>query len=658
MPNAINNLPDKGASRSSDTVRSTFLPVSRLDMQKRGWDALDIILVTGDAYVDHPAFGVAVIGRVLESHGYRVGIIAQPDWRDAEDFKRLGRPRLFFGITSGNIDSMVANYTANKRPRKKDDLSPGGKIGRRPDRALIVYANRVRQAFKNVPVVIGGIEASLRRLAHYDYWDNRVRRSILFDSRADILVYGMGEQQVVEIARRLAAGESIDSLDNICGTAVIRKEPTALGDVVRLPSFEAVTDSTKAFGQAFVAFYREQNPFTAKAVVQAHGDRYAVVFPPPKPLAQADLDAVYELDYRRGWHPDDDAGGGVPGLETVRHSLITHRGCCGECNFCSLYFHQGRLVQSRSADSIVREAERLVRDSSFHGTISDMGGPTANLYGAECSRWSTKGFCRNKRCMVPKTCPSLDPGTAKSLSLYRRIRALAGVNHAFVGSGFRHDLFGDDGTDAFLEELCRFHVSGRMKVAPEHVSDSVLEIMGKPSIRAYDAFVAQFKRVGKRLPAPRFLVNYFISAHPGATLESALEMARYLIARNMHPEQIQDFIPLPLTLSGVIYYTQEDPFSGKSVYVAKTFRERKMQRALIQYRNPANRPLIREALKRLKAPDLETLFSGASTAHRAKGRKRRSPQRSRSFSTATHGRNTRSGKKDRGSFPAKTQKRG
>ena len=607
-----------------------FLPVSQKDMQQRGWDTLDIILVTGDAYVDHPAFGVALIGRVLESHGYRVGIIAQPDWRDAEDFKRLGRPRLFFGITSGNIDSMVANYTANKRPRKKDDLSPGGKIGRRPDRALIVYANRLRQAFKDVPLVIGGIEASMRRLAHYDYWDNRVRRSILFDSRADMLVYGMGEQQVVEIARRLSAGEAIDSLNNIAGTAVIRKQPIALGEFVALPSFEAVSSSLKSFGQAFVAFYREQNPFTARTVVQAHGDRYAVVFPPPKPLDPEDLDAIYELDYRREWHPDDNAAGGVPGLETVRHSLITHRGCCGECNFCSLYFHQGRLVQSRSADSIVREAKRLVQDPSFHGTISDMGGPTANLYGANCSRWATKGFCGNKRCMVPNTCPSLDPGSSKSLPLYRRIRTLPGVKHAFIGSGFRHDLFGDSCSDAFLEELCRFHVSGRMKVAPEHVSDTVLEIMGKPSIRDYDAFVAQFRRVGKRLPAPRFLVNYFISAHPGATLASALEMARYLIARNMHPEQIQDFIPLPLTLSGVMYYLEKDPFTGKSIYVAKTFRERKMQRALIQYRNPANRQLIREALAQLKAPHLESLFWGTST-HHAKGLKSRKPKQSRPF---------------------------
>ena len=624
-------------------MHTEFLPILRADMQRRGWDQLDIILITGDAYVDHPAFGVALIGRVLESHGYRVGIIAQPDWRTADDFRRLGRPRLFFGITSGNVDSMVANYTANKRPRKKDDFTPGGKTGSRPDRALIVYANRVRQAFKDAAVVIGGIEASMRRLAHYDYWDNRVRRSILFDARADMLVYGMGERQVVEIARRLSAGEAIDTLDQIAGTAVIRKDPGALGEVVTLPSCEAVTGSRAAFNQAFVGFYQEQNPFTARPVVQAHGDRFAVVYPPPKPLATADLDVIYELDYRRDWHPEYESAGGVPGLETVRHSLITHRGCCGECNFCSLYFHQGRLVQSRSADSIVREAERLVRDPAFHGTISDMGGPTANLYGADCPRWATKGFCGNKRCLVPQTCARLDPGTTQSLPLYRRIRALPGVKHAFIGSGFRHDLFGDKRTDACLEELCRFHVSGRMKVAPEHVSNAVLEAMGKPSIKAYDTFVEQFRRVGKRLPAPRFLVNYFISAHPGATLESALEMARYLIARKMHPEQIQDFIPLPLTLSGAMYHTEKDPFTGKSVYVAKNLRERKMQRALIQYRNPANRQLIRDALRALKAPHLEALFFGTSGHAAAEGPGRRKQGPSGSFSASVRRRSARPG---------------
>ncbi|MBC2709599.1 MAG: YgiQ family radical SAM protein [Desulfosarcina sp.] len=589
-----------------------FLPVSQSGMQRRGWDELDVILITGDAYVDHPSYGVALIGRVLESRGYRVGVIAQPDWRGTDDFRRLGRPRLFFGITSGNVDSMVANYTANKRPRKKDDYTPGGKVGMRPDRALIVYANRVRQAFKDVPVVIGGIEASMRRLAHYDYWNNRVRRSILFDARADILVYGMGESQVVEIARRLSDGEAADRLDHIPGTAVIRKAPAFLNEFVTIPSCEAVADDNEQFNRAFQLFYREQNPVTARPVVQAHGDRYAVVYPPPTPLSEAELDAIYELDYRRNWHPDCDAAGGVPGLETVRHSLVTHRGCSGECNFCSLYFHQGRMVQSRSADSIVRDARRLARDPAFRGTITDMGGPTANLYGADCPRWAKKGFCSKKRCMAPQICPSLDPGYEKSLPLYRRIRAIPGVKHAFIGSGFRHDLFGGSRTDACLDELCRFHISGRMKVAPEHVSDPVLDAMGKPRIETYDAFVKQFNRISKSLPSRRYLVNYFISAHPGSTLKDALEMALYLVKRGMHPEQVQDFIPLPLTQSGAMYHTGKNPITGKRIHVAKTFRERKMQRALVQYRNPSNRQLIRDALKELKEDRLETLFFKAA----------------------------------------------
>jgi len=593
-------------------METDFLPVSRADMQRRSWDRLDVILITGDAYVDHPAYGVALIGRALEAHGFRVGVIAQPDWRTDADFKRLGAPRLFFGITSGNVDSMVANYTANKRSRQKDDYSPGGRPGRRPDRALIVYANRVRQAFKDTAVVIGGIEASMRRLAHYDYWDNRVRRSILFDARADILVYGMGEGQTVAIASRLNAGEKIAELDGIPGTAVIRKDPIALQDPVVLPSCEAVAADPAQFNEAFRLFYGQQNPLTARPVVQAHGDRYAVVFPPPLPLAAKDLDAIYDRDYQRSWHPGYDADGGVPGLETVRHSLVTHRGCCGECNFCSLYFHQGRMVQSRSADSIVREAELLVRDACFHGTITDMGGPTANLYGADCPRWGQKGFCGDKRCLSPQPCKSLDPGYDRGLPLYRRIRAIPGVNHAFIGSGFRHDLFGGEGADACLEELCRHHVSGRMKVAPEHVCATVLDAMGKPPIDTYDAFIDQFGRVGKRLPSQRFLVSYFISAHPGARLEDALEMARYLIKRGMHPEQIQDFIPLPLTLSGAMYHTESDPFTGRRIYVAKTFRERKMQRALVQYRNPSNRQLIRDALRKLKMQHLEGLFFGGA----------------------------------------------
>jgi uncharacterized radical SAM protein YgiQ len=590
-----------------------FLPVSPSDMRRRGWDQLDVILITGDAYVDHPAYGVALIGRVLASHGYRVGVIAQPDWRTAADFKRLGRPRLFFGITSGNVDSMVANYTANKRPRKKDDYTPGGKPGRRPDRALIVYANRVRQAFKDVGVVIGGIEASMRRLAHYDYWDNRVRRSILFDARADMLVYGMGESQTVEIARRLSAGETIDALDHIPGTAVIRKDPAFLDEFVTIPAYEAVIDSHRQFNRAFALFYREQNPVTARPVVQAHGDRWAVVYPPPMPLSQAELDAIYELDYQRVWHPEADAAGGVKGLETVRHSLITHRGCSGECNFCSLYFHQGRMVQSRSADSIVREATRLTRDPAFHGTITDMGGPTANLYGADCPRWAKKGFCRNKRCMAPEVCPSLDPGYGKSLPLYRRIRSIPGVKHAFIGSGFRHDLFGGSGADACLEELCRFHVSGRMKVAPEHICEPVLDAMGKPPIAVYDAFVGQFKRIGNQPSLAALPGQLLHQRAPRFNPERCPGDGRLSDPAGDAPRTGTGFHSLaPDGLRGHVSHGNETPITGKRIHVAKTFRERKMQRALIQYRNPSNRQLIRDALKELKSEHLASLFFKAA----------------------------------------------
>ncbi len=601
---------------------NAFLPVCQSDLQHRGWDRLDVILISGDAYVDHPAYGVALVGRALEAHGFRVGVIAQPDWRTDADFKALGKPRLFFGITSGNVDSMVANYTANKRPRTKDDYSPGGQAGLRPDRAVIVYANRVRQAFTDAAVVIGGLEASMRRLAHYDYWENRVRRSILFDARADLLVYGMGEGPAVEIAGRLRAGATIDQLDGIRGTAVIRKDPNLPEGSVMLPSCEAVTADPAQFNRALRLVYEQQNPHSARPVVQAHGDRFAVVYPPPLPLARNDLDAIYERSYRRSWHPANESAGGVPGLETVRHSLVTHRGCCGECHFCSLYFHQGRLVQSRSADSIVREARRLVRDPAFRGTITDMGGPTANLYGADCRRWEKKGFCGDKRCMAPQTCSHLDPGYGRSLPLYRRVRQIPGVKQAFIGSGFRHDLFGGEGGEACLAELCRFHVSGRMKVAPEHVSNPVLDAMGKPRIDSYDDFVERFKRVGRRLPSRRYLVNYFISAHPGSTLQDALEMALYLLRRGLHPEQVQDFIPLPGTLSGAMYHTEVHPLTGAPLYVAKTFRERKMQRALVQYRNPGSRPLIREALKRLNAHHLETTFSKAADGNRRRGHKK------------------------------------
>lgn len=590
-------------------MRKDFLPISKNDLKERGFKELDIILITGDAYVDHPSYGTAVIGRVLENAGYKVGIIAQPDWKTSSDFLELGSPRLFFGITSGNTDSMIANYSANKKPRKTDDYSHGGKSGIRPDRALLVYANKVRELFgSNAPIVIGGIEASLRRLAHYDYWDNCVRRSILLDSRANIIVYGMGEKQILEITRRLNDGEKINSLDNIRGTVVVRKDISYLKNPVILPSFEEVKDDKEKFNLAFKEIYRQMNPFTAKPVVQKHCNRYVIQFAPSLPRTTEELDNIYELPYTRNYHPVYDKQGGVKGLQTVKFSIISHRGCCGECSFCSLYFHQGRIIQSRSPESILKEAQLICRDKDFRGTITDIGGPTANLYQADCVFWNQKGFCENKYCLVPAKCKNLKLGYKESLDVYRKIRELPKVKHVFIGSGFRYDLLIDNYADDYLKELCKYHISGRMKTAPEHIADKVLKIMNKPPFCIYEKFARKFQEVNKTLGKKQFLVNYFISSHPGSTIEDALKLALYLSERRIHPEQIQDFIPSPMTLSSCIYYTEKHPFTGETIYVPRGVRERKMQRALIQHKNPKNKALLIEALKQLNCLHLLKKF--------------------------------------------------
>jgi uncharacterized radical SAM protein YgiQ len=570
-----------------------FLPASLSDLHDRGWDELDVILVTGDAYVDHPSFGAAVIGRVLEQAGFRVGITAQPDWRATDDFARLGKPRLFFGITAGNLDSMVANYTANKRPRKKDDYAPGGKPGLRPDRAIIVYANRVRETFGDVPIVLGGIEASLRRFAHYDFWDNALRRSILIDSRADMLVFGMGEQQVLEIANRLKDGKA---LKGIPGTAVVARDAEALNDPVVLPSWEEVKGDKEAFNRAFGLMYEQQDPYRGRVLTQKHDTRYVVQFPPAMPLKPRELDQVFALPYERAWHPSYDAAGGVPGFETVRFSIISHRGCCGECAFCGLGLHQGRIIQSRSRESVLREAKLISERPDFRGTITDVGGPTANLYGARCTRWSKAGACKTRQCLMPGKCRNLELGYAESVQLYQDILALPRVKHVFIESGLRYDLLLGDEAAGYLEQLCACHVSGQLKVAPEHTAEPVLHVMNKPGLAVYEAFEKKFRETNRRLKKDQYLVNYFISGHPGCTLADTLEMSLYLLKRRIHPEQIQDFIPLPLTLSGTMFYTGRHPLTGKEVYVPSTLNERKMQRALIQWRNPKNLSLIREAL--------------------------------------------------------------
>jgi len=553
-------------------------------MKERAWEALDVILVSGDAYVDHPSYGTAVMGRVLEAAGLRVGVIAQPDWRSTRDFTRLGAPRLFVGITAGNLDSMVSNYTSRKKPRLRDAYARGGKPGLRPDRATIVYANLVREAFGRVPIVLGGIEASLRRLAHYDWWDNRVRRSLLLDAKADILVYGMGETQILEIAHRLDRG--LD-LAEIPGTVVVRKASVPPTASVEIPSYEEVRDNKDAFNGAFRLIARNQDPFRGKTLVQRHGDRLVMQFPPARPLTEHALDAVYGLPYARMPHPSYEKEGGVPGFETVRFSLVSHRGCCGACSFCSLSMHQGRIIQSRSVASVLEEARRVSEMKGFKGTITDVGGPTANLYRARCALWAKEGGCEDRDCLVPEKCKALKLGYGEALRLYRAILNLPKVKHVFLESGLRYDLLVQEEAADYFEHLCRHHVGGQMKVAPEHAVDRVLRLMNKPEFHVYERFVQRFEKLREKTGKDLYLVNYFISAFPGATVKDEEDLAAYLRRRRMRPEQVQDFTPLPMTLAACMYYTEKHPLTGEKMHVAKSFQERKIHRALIQCALPA-----------------------------------------------------------------------
>ncbi|MBF0493906.1 MAG: YgiQ family radical SAM protein [Candidatus Omnitrophica bacterium] len=597
-----------------------FLPVSKNDMRDRGWDELDVIIVTGDAYVDHPSYGAALIGRLLESKGYKVGIIAQPDWHDTKDFEKLGKPRLFFGVTSGNTDSMIANYSAARKPRKIDKYSPGDRAGLRPDRAAIVYANRIREAFKDVRIVLGGVEASLRRLAHYDYWSGKVRHSILVDSRSDILVYGMGEHQVLEIAERLSGAGQARTLEGIRGTAIITNNLDDIKEHILLPSFEEVSADHEKYNRAFLSVYGEMDPQSARPVVQKDAARYIVQFAPAMPLREKEMDEIYALKYARGWHPAYEASGGVKGFETVKFSITSHRGCPGECSFCSLYFHQGRMIQSRSAASIINEAETIASLRDFKGTITDVGGPTANLYAADCSNWCDKGSCSSRKCLIPEKCVKLKLGYDKCIDLYRKLRAIPKVKFVFIGSGFRYDLMTDSYAENYLKEISKYHVSGLLKIAPEHCSDNVLDLMNKPRFAVYEKFVKLFKETARTLGKNIFIVNYFISAHPGASLAETLKLALYLAKRGVCPEQIQDFIPSPMTRSTCMYYTGVDPFTRKKVYVARDDAERRMQRALIQYDRPANRHLIVAALKKLDSMHVLKKLTGSKHFGRNKGK--------------------------------------
>ncbi len=578
---------------------SAFLPVSREDMAARGWYWYDILLVTGDSYVDHPSFGAAVIGRVLEAEGWRVAVLAQPDWHGPAAFAAMGRPALGVFIGAGNLDSMVAHYTAAKKRRSEDFYSPGKRPGLRPDRACTVYANCAREAFPGVTVVLGGLEASLRRFAHYDYWDDSVRRSILFDARADILSYGMGERAVREIAARLRKKQP---LDGIPGTCVAAKAPPE--GALLLPSYEAVRDDRRACAEATATEYREHDPVRGRALAQAHGDRFLVAYPPAMPLSTPELDAVAELPFTREAHPMYDAQGGVPALDEVRFSVIHNRGCFGGCAFCALAFHQGRMVTCRSRASVVREVERMTHHPLWKGYVSDVGGPTADFRHPSCRKQLTEGMCPDRRCLTPQPCPNLDADHSDYLALLRELRAIPGVKKVFVRSGVRFDYALCDRDGTFLAELVRWHVSGQLKVAPEHCVDSVLSAMGKPPVAVYERFLERYRALNRRYDKEQFVVPYLMSSHPGSTLKDAVALAVYLRDHDMRPEQVQDFYPTPGTLSTCMYHTGLDPMTLREVYVARAPHEKAMQRALLQYREPRNAALVRQALREAGREDL------------------------------------------------------
>ena len=585
--------------------RSKFLPVNIEDMRERGWDSYDFLLVTGDGYVDHPSFGTAVIGRVLEKEGYRVAVLAQPSWQDTKNFKAMGRPRLAVLVNSGNLDSMVAKYTSARKIRSEDYYSPGKKAGLRPDHAAVVYANRAKEAFPGLPVVLGGLEASLRRFAHYDYWDDRVRRSVLADAKADMLIYGMGERPVKEIAAALATGIAPGEITGVCGTAFLAPNRAGLAfEAVGCHSFEKVRDDRRAYAEAAKIQYDEHDAVSGRAVIQPHGERLLVVNPPAAPLSTEELDEAAVLPYTREPHPMYAEMGGIPAIEEVRFSIIHNRGCFGACAFCSLAFHQGRTVTSRSHESIIAEARSFISHPEFKGYIHDVGGPTANFRQPSCKKQLKSGMCRDRRCLAPKPCPAIEADHSDYLALLRKLRALPGVKKVFVRSGLRFDYMLLDKNGEFFSELVEHHISGQLKVAPEHCVDSVLEFMGKPPVKTYERFLEKYRGLNEKHGKKQFVVPYLMSSHPGCKLSDAVELAEYLHKNGRVPEQVQDFYPTPGTLATCMYHTGIDPMTMQPVYVAKTFREKAMQRALLQWTRPDRRRLVIEALKEAGREDL------------------------------------------------------
>lgn len=582
-----------------------FLPISKADMERRGWDECDFVYVIGDAYVDHPSFGHAIISRVLEAAGYRVGIISQPDWKNPQSITILGRPRLGFLVTGGNMDSMVNHYSVSKKHRKMDAFTPGGVIGKRPDYATVVYCNLIRRVYKDIPILIGGIEASLRRMAHYDYWSDKLKRSILLDSQADLLMYGMGERSVVEVADALDSGLKPKDITFVDGTVYRATQVDLMVPYITLPSYQELCEDKRKYAQSFYTQYCNTDPFSGKTLVEPYGPKeYVIQNPAQKPLGQSEMDRVYGLPYMRTYHPSYEAAGGVPAIEEVRFSLVSCRGCFGGCSFCALTFHQGRIVQTRSHESILAEAQQMVWEPDFKGYIHDVGGPTANFRHPSCQKQMTKGVCPTQQCLFPRPCKNLVADHRDYLSLLRKLRSIPGVKKVFIRSGIRFDYLLADSDDTFFKELVQYHVSGQLKVAPEHIADPVLEKMGKPPRAVYDKFLAKYKRLNEQFGLKQFVVPYLMSSHPGSTLKEAVALAEYLRDLGYMPEQVQDFYPTPSTLSTAMYYTGLDPRTMKPVYVPTNPHEKAMQRALIQYRNPKNYMLVHEALVQAGREDL------------------------------------------------------
>ena len=586
-------------------MNKDFLPISKEDMIKRGWDSVDFVYVCGDAYVDHPSFGAAIITRVLESRGYRIGMICQPDWKDEASINVFGKPRLGFLVSSGNMDSMVNHYTVAKKRRSKDAFTPGGEIGKRPDRAVIVYCNMIRKFYKNIPIIIGGLEASLRRMGHYDYWSDKVRRSILLESGADIISYGMGERSIVEIADALSSGIAIKDITYIEGTVYKTRDKSVIFDAIELPSFEEIVSDKRKYAESFNIQYQNTDPFQAKGLFESYGGgTYVVQNPPAKPLTTLEMDDVYALPYMRAYHPIYEKQGGIPAITEIKYSLTSNRGCYGECNFCALTMHEGRIVQARSHESIIEEAKEMIEEPDFKGYIHDVGGPTAEFRGPACSKQMKFGACKGKRCLYPKPCDNLKVDHSDYVKLLRKLRDLPKVKKVFVRSGFRFDYLVADKNKEFLKEICQYHVSGQLRVAPEHISNNVLSKMGKPGVEIYNAFIKEFEKVNKELNMDQYIVPYLMSSHPGSRLEDAIALAEYLRDHHISPDQVQDFYPTPGTVSTTMYYSGYDPQTMEKVFTPHDPHEKAMQRALIQYRRPENYDLVKEALIKAGREDL------------------------------------------------------